>query len=253
MRRVVRQPLPKRAVSYMARKSQEVQQKLLAGTLVIKKLWKHARETDSMEDVLQTLQRMMGTYGRCMYCLDSHGCDIEHFRPKAPFPDYAFVWDNLLLCCTECGRVKGDRFPLDGNGQPLMINPCQLDPWLYLDFDPDTGNITARFDPATNCTSPQGEATVDLLHLDQREALSAVYLRGFGRLKNRLQEHLDAATPIDSNLLIQQLIDEDDHGLLGWCFREPSAYTAPPFDTLRQDHPAVWSVCRQVLLLQQLI
>lgn len=253
MRPVARPGLPAQSGKYLVRKQQQVLNELQAGSLNIQALWKSARQTKSMGDVLKTLQRMMGKRERCMYCLDSHGCDIEHFRPKASFPSYVFVWENLLLCCTECGRLKGDRFPLDSNAQPLIIDPSQQDPWLYLDFDPDTGNLSARYDPESNDWSELGKATVEHLHLDRREALSTGYFKTFRRLQTILRKHLQATAPIDSEKLIQQLIDEDDHGLLGWSFREPSAYIEPPFDTLRKDHPAVWSACRQELQQQRLI
>jgi uncharacterized protein (TIGR02646 family) len=105
------------------------------GLLDVAAEWKHARQTPSLKAVLATLQRMMGERQRCMYCLDSHGTDIDHFWPKQTFPNSMFVWPNLLLSCAECGRFKGDSFPLS-NGQPLLIDPTAEDPWLHLDFDP---------------------------------------------------------------------------------------------------------------------
>jgi hypothetical protein len=96
------------------------------GTLDVAANWQTARQTRSLKLVLATLQQMMGERQRCMYCLDSHGTDIDHFWPKKPFPDRMFVWLNLLLCCAECGRFKGDEFPLS-NGQPLLIDPTMED------------------------------------------------------------------------------------------------------------------------------
>ena len=74
--------------------------------------------------VLTSLQTMMGERQRCMYCLDSHGSAIEHFRPKAAYPARMYHWPNLLLCCTECGRLKGNQFPLAGR-QALLIDPSR--------------------------------------------------------------------------------------------------------------------------------
>ncbi|WP_156427859.1 hypothetical protein [Thiohalocapsa sp. ML1] len=99
-----------------------------------------------------------------MYCEDSHGTDIEHFRPKTPFPECLFVWTNMLLCCAECGRLKGKQFPTDAMGEPLLIDPTVDAPWEHLDFDPETGNVVARFDLERNAFCPKGEKTVETLH-----------------------------------------------------------------------------------------
>src|SRR5437870_1894125 len=71
------------------------------GVLDVSVEWKTARQTLGLKGVLATLQRMMGERQRCMYCLDSHGTDIDHFWPKQPYPDRMFVWTNLLLGCAE--------------------------------------------------------------------------------------------------------------------------------------------------------
>jgi hypothetical protein len=92
-----------------------------------------------------------------------------------------FVWLNLLLCCVECGRFKGDRFPL-ADGAPLLVDPTAEDPWDYLDFDPTTGNVVARFDTAANDWIAKGQATVGLLQLDRREAMAAGYRKTYRRL-----------------------------------------------------------------------
>jgi len=44
--------------------------------------------------------------------------------------------------------------------------------------------------------------------------------------------------------LIAGLIEDDDHGLLGWCFDGTGAQEAP-FAELRARYPAVWEACCQ--------
>lgn len=147
-----------------------------------------------------------------------------------------FHWPNLLLCCSECGRLKGVVFPLDGEGAPLLIDPTAEDPWEYLTFDPDTGNLTARF---SEDYSPKGIATVATLQLDRREALARVYQRTFRRLKALVQGCLDQ--PLTVPELPDQLDVADDHGLLGWCFG--SGQDEAPFGELKARHPEVWAAC----------
>ena len=68
-------------------------------------------------------------HGKCAYCesritVVTYGA-VEHFYPKSRYIDKTFAWDNLLLSCDICNDAghKGDRFPLDRRGNPLLIDP----------------------------------------------------------------------------------------------------------------------------------
>ena len=152
MKRIQRIALPKDAQRYLGKRQQAADIKHRSRTLDTTADWKSARQTRSMGKVLKTLHAMTGNRQRCMYCLDSHGSDIEHFRPKAPYPKHMYQWTNLLLCCTHCGRLKGDQFPLAGRSA-LLVDPTKENPWDSLDFDPTTGNISARFNATLNAWS----------------------------------------------------------------------------------------------------
>lgn len=243
MRRVARPSLPNCAVKFLKSRQDTANVALANGTLDINKLWKAARALPAMKGVMSSLQQATGPIARCMYCLDSHGSDIEHFRPKSRFPRFAFRWTNLLLCCTECGRFKGALFPQVGR-RPLLINPTAEDPWTHLDFDPATGNLTARFDVVNNEWFVKGKATVDVLQLDRREALAAVYRRSYRRLEMTVQTALAEMELrlLPTAELCRRLIDIDDHGLLRWCLLG-SGQTIAPFATLRTCHPAAWRFC----------
>ena len=79
--------------------------------------------------------------GKCAYCeskvkVVTYG-DIEHFYPKSHYPDKTFTWENLLFSCPVCNEGhKGDKFPLDANGNPLLIDPSDsvTNPNQHLDF-----------------------------------------------------------------------------------------------------------------------
>lgn len=236
MRRIKRVAIDDAAQTYLDRRQAKVN-----GTrhsnLNIENEWKSARQTQAMGRVFSTLQGMMGNRQRCMYCLDSHGCDIEHFRPKSHYSRWMFKWSNLLLCCTECGRIKGSQSPMVGS-RMLLVDPSREEPWDYLDFDPITGNMTARFDAQINDFSDRGQYTVAVLQLDRREALAQGYVRTYSRLcvviNGFLQTH--------AGNLIDELIRDDDHGLLGWCFKG-SGQNEPLFSQLKREHPALWQDC----------
>ena len=244
MRRITRTPLPPATRAALERRQTNTDTKRAAGSLDIEREWKSARQTKPLKTVHGTLKAMAGQRERCMYCCDSHGTDIEHFWPKTDYPDKAFQWPNLLLCCTECGRFKGNRFPIE-NAMPKLVDPTVEDPWLFLDFDAATGVIVARFDLATGAENPKGAETVNGLQLDRREALNDGYLKTWRRLATSLEAVLNQGQP-DANALIASLAELDDHGLLGWCFTGTGQNVAP-FETLRVDHPIVWAACAQAL------
>lgn len=240
MRRIVREALDSVTETSLEARQLEADCARAAGTLDIASTWKAARRAKDVLAALAVLRRMAGPGERCMYCADSHGTDIEHFWPKTPYPERMFRWPNLLLCCTECGRFKGDRFPLDG-GRPLLIDPTVEDPWGVLDFEPKTGIVMARFDRTTDRQSPRGAATVEVLKLNEREALSTQYKKIYRRLCDAVDRALAAGLP-DPESLLSELRGLDDHGLLGWCLSERGRADGP-FRSLYERHRACWDHC----------
>ncbi len=240
MRRIKRLVLGEVAQAYLRERQSSVSKPATIGKANVQQIWKSARQGAGMTDVLGTLQSMMGSRQRCMYCLDSHGCDIEHFRPKTRFPKSMFRWNNLLLCCTECGRFKGEKFPMRGN-RPMLIDPTKAEPWDDLDFDPTTGNITARFDLEADDFSAIGQHTVNTLQLDQREALAVGYLATYKKLRAVINGFLNTPSQ-EVQAFIDELIDEDERGMLGWCFKGTGQNEAP-LRQLRRQHQAVWQSC----------
>lgn len=212
----------------------------MAGTLDVDGKWKAARQTKAMKTVLASLQSMMGVRQRCMYCLDSHGSDVEHFRPKSSYPKWMFKWGNLLLCCPECGRIKGSQFPFSGR-RPMLIDPTKEEPWDYLDFDPITGNMTARFDLQNNVFFAKGLHTVSTLQLDRREALAAGYAHTYRKLCAVINGFLNTPGKTADDL-IAALLMEDEHGLLGWFFKG-AGQNEVPFSDLKTIYPQVWQAC----------
>lgn len=244
MRKIQRLPLPTPTVKDLERKQNRADLKFADGYLDSDAEWRSARQTKPIKDALRVLQKMAGNRQRCMYCGDSHGTDIEHFWPKRGYPKRMFLWLNMLLCCTECGRFKGDDFPLD-HGQPLLVDPTCEDPWQFLDFDPATGNIVARFDPVANDWTAKGLKTVEALNLDCREALAASYQHTHRRLKALVEAALHQTDP-QPDALAAALSDADDHGLLGWYFTG-TGIKEEPFASLLLNHPAVWQCCRSIV------
>jgi uncharacterized protein (TIGR02646 family) len=240
MRKIVREELDVGTVAVLANRQAEANRHRAAGTLDVGPYWNTIRSSADFRPVLSALRRMAGDAERCMYCLDSQGTDVEHFWPKKPYPERMAVWTNMLLGCTPCGRFKGHRFPLDGAGSPLLVDPTTDDPWEHLDFDVDTGNLTARYD-VTGTASAKGTATVSLLQFDRREALQRLYRRSFLRLCNAVDSAISSGTP-SPVAFVELLRGLDDHGLLGWCFSDRGA-GHEAFSRLQRSLPDVWRAC----------
>lgn len=235
MRRIVRLNLDATKSNYLRRRQGHANAQNAAGCLDIEAHWSASVQTKSVKSVRQMLKLMAGPLESCMYCSYNHGTDIEHFWPKGLHYSRMYAWDNFLLCCTECGRIKGVKFPVSASGEPLLLDPTRFDPWDHLDFDPDTGAITARYLSSPEGYSTMGEQTVNILQLDRREALQRGYQMAHHRIKGAIQEYL--ASPRDEPaqaVFRNSLRNVSAHGLFGWILSR-STESLAPFNELRQD------------------
>lgn len=236
MRFVPRSSLDTAQIVYLERQKVAIQRQPVGFDTAT--FWKSRRQTKIMNGIFGKLLTMAGKRERCMYCVDSKGTDIEHFYPKSKVPyQKIFEWSNYLLCCTECGRMKSDLFPAKADGSALLIDPTLENPWDYLDFDPKTGIITARFDARANTQFSQGVSTVNTLQLDRREALAEGYKKTWQRLIKKVVSFLEK--PDNASEFIPKLLEADDHHLLGWCVHG-TGDTEQPFTQLKQNHPDIW-------------
>jgi len=238
VRRIRRTVLPMRAAGYLRRRQTRVDSGQKARTA-----WDDARRTKTMRGVLNVLLAMCGRRHRCMFCEDSRGTQIDHFWPLSPHPEKTFLWENMLLLCDGCNRMKGDRFDLDADGHPLLIDPTVEDPWDFLYFDPHTGMIVGRVDPFTGAVSPKGEHTTDLavlpLNIDPVTDGRRQIARSLRRAVQRFLDRADAHSVHAAEELLAELQDHDDYGLVEWYFRRDGG-DDPPFSILRASHPEVW-------------
>ncbi|MFD4434164.1 hypothetical protein, partial [Nocardia sp. NPDC058497] len=105
-----------------------------------KRRWNSFSGTKTKTEVSTGLKAMCSGIERCMYCEDSAGTDIEHFRPKSSFPAMAFVWENYLFACSHCNsNEKRNHFPIDEMGRALLIDPTTMDPFDHLALSVGSG------------------------------------------------------------------------------------------------------------------
>ncbi len=244
MRRIWRTPLPADASEYLETRKRQIAKAIREGETTLTQKWDSARQTEKIALVFRQLQQMAGSLERCMYCLNPEGTDIEHFWPKSCYPRRMFNWRNLLLCCTKCGRLKGNRFPRAGN-KPLLIDPSKENPWEYLEFEPLTGVLTARFDLQTNSFFAKGHETVKLFQLDQREVPAKQHLRTWKRINQQLIQFLDS--PTSTAELVANLIELDEHDLLSWVFIG-NGNDQKLFCQLRHEQAEAWLALKNAVL-----
>lgn len=122
--------------------------------------WK-TKNASVFADIRNVLDAMASGRGRCMYCEDSRGTDVEHFRPKSTYPEHAFDWHNYLLACSGCNsNHKRTQFPLDSLALPYLIDPTSEDPRSHLVLTPTTGEFGA--------ISAKGQESIEVFDLNGR-------------------------------------------------------------------------------------
>lgn len=123
-------------------------------------LWRNLGK-DEKRELRQLLTSMASGLERCMYCEDGHGTEIDHFYPKAPFPEKAFVWTNLLLACSECNsNYKRSACPEDSSGTRTLLDPTVDDPRDHLLFSFSTG----EYDPIDE----KGRRSIEVFGLNRQ-------------------------------------------------------------------------------------
>jgi uncharacterized protein (TIGR02646 family) len=208
-----------------------VERKRSEKTLDTTLTWREHRPAMNDNGVLESLLAMVGKRRRCMWCGDSKATDIEHHWPKKKYPERMFRWDNLLLLCWPCNKHKGQKFPLDGDGLPLLVDPTIDDPWDHLVFVHETGMVVARPDPDTGQEDPRGAVTTDPENsrLNDEEVTES-RSRSFRLLKRTIERFLEAeqrGARIAVDDVIAELGDIERPELIVWFFDRDGRYDEP--------------------------
>jgi hypothetical protein len=59
----------------------------------------------------------------CPYCTLDSGAELDHYLPKAIFPEFSLFAQNLLPICGRCNQSKGNRVTdADGRRQFLLLS-----------------------------------------------------------------------------------------------------------------------------------
>lgn len=175
-----------------------------------------------------------------MYCEDSRATDIEHFWPRKSYPAKVFAWLNLLWTCAGCNRCKATRFPLGEDGLPLLVDPTAEDPWDFLFYDSETGELAGRWRAETGLEDPKGRETLELLSTLSHQAVVEGRMRSYRGLARAVRTFLASTRDaVALGELLEAVADCDGAGLAIWFFlREGS--DEPPFALLREQCSWAW-------------
>lgn len=136
MKKLKRMSLSFHAIRFLQNRSDKVEKDVTQAS----RLWK-MRRNKAFDEIRFLLSKMATGLQTCMYCETNEATDIEHFWPRSLYPHRVFDWLNYLLACTNCNsNHKRDRFPLDAQGLPLLIDPTVDDPLEHLEFLPRYGS-----------------------------------------------------------------------------------------------------------------
>jgi hypothetical protein len=208
--------------------------------------WSQFSRSAAYDQCRRELGIVAGARVRCFYCSDSLGVELDHYWPKIAYPGRAFDFGNLMLVCGACNRRKGSRFPLDGLGRPLLIDPTLDDPWDVLFFDEVTGLLIPRVTPGPvqgEYVSNQRGVTVHeiLGEVLNRDAVCQGRVLSWHDLVRLLQEW--CVSPTTAALFYSALEGRDQFGLGEWMLHREGA-EAEDVRAARAQHEEAWRLLR---------
>ena len=158
MIKLSRPPLEASESTYLTKKTHEIgaspDKKAAAANA-----WRN-KSRDRFACIRKSLESAAPGREYCMYCLDSQGTAIDHFRPWSEDPLVTFLWDNYVLACSHCNsNEKRDQFPTDSSGNPILLNPFTDDPEVHLRLDHLLGERLAR--------TQRGMTTITVFNLNR--------------------------------------------------------------------------------------
>lgn len=167
--------------------------------------WKSARTI--RRDLKVLLASMAAGFARCMYCGDSLGTDIDHFKPIARDPLSAFIWANHFLACSHCNsNKKRDQYPCSPSGECLLVNPSKEDPYEHMNLNLPTGKYQGQ--------TQKGKETIRVFGLS-RPDLELGRAHAYVRCESMLRDwstrvgngQEEAASAVLKSLMIQPFAD----------------------------------------------
>jgi uncharacterized protein (TIGR02646 family) len=150
---------------------------------------RNRKSNKTFDRVKVALDAMCPGARRCVYCEDNYADEVEHIHPKDTYPELAFAWDNYVYACGPCNGPKNNHFAVFDAaglehdvtpprpapsprvppvaGDPLLINPREEDPFVFLVVDLPTGTVVLKPGLPT-MEARRAEYTRDVLGMNER-------------------------------------------------------------------------------------
>lgn len=117
--------------------------------------------TKPLEKILKRIIENQEGYHKttCPYCNIFQIETVDHYLPKSVFPEFSFLPNNLVWCCSKCNTTKND-FYIE-NGKPIFLNPYfeDLDEYEFLECDIIIDNSQLSYSYCLNKKNIQNHQT----------------------------------------------------------------------------------------------
>ncbi|GAA0627122.1 HNH endonuclease [Kutzneria viridogrisea] len=195
--------------------------------------------------IRETLARMAPGLERCMYCGDNQGSSVDHHEPVSRNPLRTFDWLNHLLTCSLCNsHYKGDKFPLDARGEPLLIDPSAEDPLDHMVLALSTGEYLPL--------SEKGRVTIEVCGLS-RPVLNRGRVLARSLLTSRLRDWGLAQRARDSRRMAEVVRDVHTQPFADVCQSMLRQATSPGAEIVFERDPGTLKLLRRPDLRKALL
>jgi uncharacterized protein (TIGR02646 family) len=121
---------------------------------------------------------------------------IEHFKPKALFPELTFEWDNLLLACGRCNGTENKGEQWFSESEQQLVNPVTELPEDFFEFYFDENTLLALVIPK-NFRGDVSEQVYGLNREELRRQRSK-FVRNLIALAHFYHENAEAKSILDA-------------------------------------------------------
>ncbi|MCL2190077.1 MAG: HNH endonuclease [Defluviitaleaceae bacterium] len=170
----------------------------------------------------------------CPYCFISNISELDHYIPKARFPEYSLLNINLVPSCSGCNKIKEDKWSVT---TPLFFNPFihnfLEERFIKAELTPD--NLSRNKIPSLkfyididNCTN-KSEGLLLQSHFDK---LGLIKIKnGKGSYAEKATQILSCYLRILNKIFARKIIDSDESSALDYVESEVDLFIESSVET----------------------
>ena len=177
------------------------------GTKIIKRrTYTIKKDYTECKDILaEDFQQMCGYCGKDRKVLLKQ-FQIDHFAPKSKFPDKKNIYENLVLACPQCNRLKSDKWigensEISNDGEKGFVDPADEEYSKHLYRD-DNGKIMYN--------TKVGEYMYNVLKFNIRKTDLIWKIMKLNELKKELKENVKSNPDAEGDRKFVEIQNELD-------------------------------------------